>query len=98
MAAPLRSSTAFISASVTAPRSSGRGTVTPVALRIASALRRMTSSTAPSMALSGEKSRTERTKFRRLAEAVDPAFALLVARRVPRQIVVDDGVEETAEG
>ena len=31
---PLRSSTAFISAPVTAPRSSGSGTVTPVAFRI----------------------------------------------------------------
>ena len=29
----------------------------------------------------------------RLTEAVHPAFALLVARRVPREVVVDDGVE-----
>ena len=49
-----RSRTAFIRAPVTAPRSSGSGTVTPVAFRMASALRRITSSTAPSIALSGE--------------------------------------------
>jgi hypothetical protein len=34
----LRSMTAFINALVTAPRSSGRGIVTPVAFRIASAV------------------------------------------------------------
>jgi hypothetical protein len=28
-----------------------------------------------------------------LTEPVDPAFALLVARRVPRQVVVDDSLE-----
>ena len=34
-----------------------------------------------------------RTVLARLAEAVDTTLALLVARRVPREIVVNDGVE-----
>ena len=52
---------AAINASVTGPFSSGNGTVTPVAFRIASALRKITSSTAPSIALSGEYIRMEWT-------------------------------------
>ena len=40
---------------------------------------------------------TARTTSRALAEAVDPALALLVAGRVPGQVVVDDGVEVLLE-
>jgi len=50
----LRRRTAFMSAPATADLCSGSGTVTPVACRMASALRRITSRTAPSIALSGE--------------------------------------------
>ena len=57
----------------------------------------MTSSTAPSIALSGENIMSDRTSLGRLAEAVDAAFALLMPGRVPRQVVVDDGVEELLE-
>ena len=84
-------------ASVTGPRSSGSGTVTPVLSRIWLALRRITSSTAPSIALSGENIMIDRTSLGRLAEAIDAALALLMPRRIPGQIVVDDRVEELLE-
>ena len=45
------------------------------------------------MPLSVPYSVTARTTSSALAEPVDPAFALLVAGRVPRQVVVDDGLE-----
>ena len=45
------------------------------------------------MPLSVPYSVTARTTSGALAEPVDPALALLVAGRVPRQVVVDDRLE-----
>ena len=50
-----------MSADVTPSLSSGMGTEMPVAFRIASALRKITCSTAPSMALFSPKIVTDRT-------------------------------------
>ncbi|MCY1300510.1 hypothetical protein D9M70_500770 [compost metagenome] len=61
MASPLRSRTAFSSACVSLPSSSGMGTKTPSSLRMLSALRRMTRSTAPSTGLSSPYSMVLRT-------------------------------------
>ena len=79
------------------PRSSGSGTVTPVALRIFLGL-------AEDDIEHGAVDRAVRREHHdrsdelgRLAEAVDPSLALLVPGRVPRQVVVDDGVEELLE-
>ena len=44
----------------------------------------------------GREEQHRADQFRGLAEAIDPALALLMARRVPGQIVVDDGVEQIA--
>jgi hypothetical protein len=52
----------------------------------------MTSSTAPSTGLLAPYIRS-RARRAALTEAIDAALALLVARGVPRQVVVDDRVE-----
>ena len=44
-----------------------------------------------------EQRRATRTGLRLLAEAIDAPLALFVARRVPREVVVNDGVEVVLE-
>ena len=88
-----RSSRPSMRASTTVSESSGTGTETPVALRIAWCLRSRTSRTMPSIWLSRAVEGDRADDVAWLAEPVDAALALLVAGGVPGQVVVDDGLE-----
>ena len=91
---PLRSMTAFISAPVTAPRSSGSGTVTPVRFRIGLGLAQDDLQHGAVDRAVGREQQCRTDKRGRLAEPIDAPFPLLVPRRVPGQIVVHHGVEQ----
>ena len=93
---PRRNSPSRI-ASSTWSVSAGTGTETPRRLADRSCLRSSTSSTMPSIWLSVAVEVTTRDRRAAAGRSGRPALALLVAGRVPGQVVVDDGVEVLLE-
>ena len=92
-----RRSTLPTTASTTRSASTGTGTLTPSALRIARALRSRTLEDDLVDLVVGAVEEDGLDLVARLAEAVDAALALLEAVRVPGQVVVDDRVEVLLE-